>query len=116
MKILVADDQPMIVEDIIDELKNLRPAAICIGTSEPSEIFPLFAEHRFDIVFLDPPYYEELLLSAMKAVLPLMSEYGLIVCEHPPKVLLPDEIGGFNLLKTYSYGKINVSVYRKGEQ
>ena len=53
MKILVADDQPMIVEDIIDELKNLRPAAICIGTSEPSEILPLFAEHRFDIVFLD---------------------------------------------------------------
>lgn len=53
MKILVADDQPMIVEDIIDELKNLRPAAICIGTSEPSEILPLFAEHRFDIVLLD---------------------------------------------------------------
>lgn len=78
--------------------------------------FCAMSRDTFDIVFLDPPYYEELLLSAMKAVLPLMSEYGLIVCEHPPKVLLPNEIGGFNLLKTYSYGKINVSVYRKGEQ
>ncbi len=77
--------------------------------------FCAMSRDTFDIVFLDPPYYEELLLSSVKAVLPLMSDYGLIVCEHPPKVSLPEEIGGFKALKTYSYGKINVTVYRKGE-
>ena len=70
----------------------------------------------FDIAFLDPPYHEGILTSAIKSVLPHMSDYGLIVCEHPSDVKLESEIGGFKVIKTYSYGKINVTVYRKGEQ
>ena len=53
MKILIADDQPAIVEDLIDELSKLRPKAECIGISEPSDIVTLFSERLFDIVFLD---------------------------------------------------------------
>lgn len=68
----------------------------------------------FDIVFLDPPYKEGLLIPAIKSVLPLMSEYGIIVCEYPPQVEIPEEIGGFSILRTYRYGKINVTIYRKG--
>jgi len=55
-----------------------------------------------------------LLLPAIKAVLPLMSDYGTVICEHPPHVELPEEIGGFNVSRAYRYGKINVTVYRKG--
>ncbi|MEE3449878.1 MAG: response regulator [Acutalibacteraceae bacterium] len=53
MKILIADDQPMIVEDLLDELSTLRPNAMCLGTSNPSEIVSLFKQYSFDIVFLD---------------------------------------------------------------
>ena len=53
MKILIADDQPMIVEDLLDELSHLCPDAMCIGTSDPHEIVPLFNEYLFDIVFMD---------------------------------------------------------------
>ncbi len=53
MKILIADDQPMIVEDLLDELSTLRPDAMCLGTSNPSEIVSLFKQYSFDIVFLD---------------------------------------------------------------
>jgi DNA-binding LytR/AlgR family response regulator len=53
MKILIADDQPMIVEDILDELQTLFPGAECIGTSEPSEIIALFKEQLFDVVLMD---------------------------------------------------------------
>lgn len=67
----------------------------------------------FDIAFLDPPYEEGLLLPAVKAVLPLMSDYGTVICEHPPHVELPQEIGGFSVSRTYRYGKINITVYRK---
>ena len=74
------------------------------------------SRETFDIVFLDPPYNEGLLMPAVKAVLPLMSDYGLIVCEHPPEVKLDEEVGGFSIFKTYRYGKVNVTVYRKGEQ
>ena len=69
----------------------------------------------FDIVFLDPPYAAGLLMPAVKAVLPLMSDYGTIICEHPPEVVPEETVGGFSIVKTYRYGKVLVTVYRKGE-
>ncbi|MBR1830896.1 MAG: response regulator [Ruminiclostridium sp.] len=53
MKILIADDHQMIVEDLKDEISKLLPDALCIGTSEPEEIIPLFEHYRFDVVFID---------------------------------------------------------------
>ena len=43
----------MIVEDLLDELSHLHPNAMCLGTSNPSEIVPLFKAYAFDIVFMD---------------------------------------------------------------
>ncbi len=77
-------------------------------------VFCAMSRDVFDIAFLDPPYNEGLLMPAVKAVLPLMSDYGMIVCEHPPEVTLEESIGGFSVFKTYRYGKVNVTVYRKG--
>ena len=76
--------------------------------------FAAMSRDTFDIVFLDPPYAGGMLTDAIKAVLPLMSDYGMIVCEYPPEVNIPEEIGGFSIHKTYRYGKINAAVYRKG--
>ncbi len=76
--------------------------------------FCAMCRDTFDIVFLDPPYAEGLLLPAIKSVLPLMSDFGTIVCEYPPEVEIPEDIGGFKIYRTYSYGKINVTIYRKG--
>lgn len=78
--------------------------------------FAAACRDTFDIVFLDPPYAAGLLMPAVKAVLPLMSDYGMIVCEHPPEVELEDTVGGFSVSKTYRYGKVLVTVYRKGEK
>lgn len=75
--------------------------------------FAAACRDTFDIVFLDPPYSAGLLMPAIKAVLPLMSDYGVIVCEHPPEVKLDEEIGGFKIAKVYRYGKVLVTLYRK---
>ena len=53
MKILEADDHPLIVEDIIDELKEIVPKAQCVGTSDPTEVMDLFSKYRFEVVMLD---------------------------------------------------------------
>lgn len=68
----------------------------------------------FDIAFLDPPYEAGLLVSALETVAPKMSDFGIIICEHPSDIALPEETGGFTVQKVYRYGKINVTVYRKG--
>lgn len=76
--------------------------------------FTAMCRESFDIVFLDPPYSEGLLVPAIKSVLPLMSDYGMIICEYPPEVEIPESIGGFAVSRTYKYGKINVAIYKKG--
>ena len=53
MKILVVDDHPLIVEDILDELKGIVPDADCTGTSNSLEVMPLFEKNRYDVVFMD---------------------------------------------------------------
>ncbi len=69
---------------------------------------------RFDIAFLDPPYHAKILEKALGDVCPLMSDYGIIICEQPSDVSLPQEIGGFAINRSYRYGKTAVTVYRKG--
>lgn len=68
----------------------------------------------FDVVFLDPPYNAGFLMPAIKQVLPLVSDYGFIVCEHPPEVELEQSVGGFSVWRTYRYGKVLITVYKKG--
>ncbi len=68
---------------------------------------------NFDVVFLDPPYNAGLLMPAIKAVLPLVSYYGFIICEHPPEVELEQSIGGFSVWRAYRYGKVLITVYKK---
>ena len=68
---------------------------------------------KFDIAFLDPPYAAGILEKALVLLSQKMSDYGTIICEHPPEVILPDNVGGFTVYRKYRYGKINVTTYKK---
>ena len=74
------------------------------------------ADQQYDIAFLDPPYGNGLLIKAMALLPEVMSEYGIVVCEHPSDEHLPDSFGGFELQKHYRFGKITLTVYRKEAQ
>ena len=69
----------------------------------------------FDIVFIDPPYAAGLFVPAMRAVLPFVSNYGCLVCEHPLEQSLPETVDHFAVSRSYRYGKVCVTVYRKEE-
>lgn len=66
----------------------------------------------FDIAFLDPPYKAGLLQQALPLVEKRMNFGGSIFCEHPSDENLPDEVGRFQKIKEYKYGKIMVTLYR----
>ena len=68
----------------------------------------------FDIAFLDPPYEAGILIKALEAVSKKMSDYGIIICEHPTEIELPEAVDRFSIYRIYRYGKINVTVYKKG--
>ena len=109
------------VDNSAASVKMIKQNIETVGFEDLSKVytadyasFTAMCRDTFDIVFLDPPYSKGLLVPALKSVLPLMSDYGIIICEYPPEVEMPQSVGGFDIAKTYRYGKINVSVYRKG--
>ena len=77
--------------------------------------FLLRNTETFDIAFLDPPYKAGILEDALDGVTYAMSDYGIIICEHPDNVVLPDTKNGFTVHRNYRFGKIRVSVYKKGD-
>lgn len=107
--------------DINDSsLKVVRQNLDNTGLSDKAQIvksdyatFALRCTQKFDIAFLDPPYQAGLLENAVTKIIPLMSEYGKIFCEHPNELKMPERIGNFVVLKVYRYGKTLITVYQK---
>lgn len=75
--------------------------------------FTLRCNKKFDIAFLDPPYQAGILEDAVSKVIPLMSDYGKIFCEHPSELKMPEKIDTFSVVKVYRYGKTLITVYKK---
>ena len=71
---------------------------------------------KFDIIFLDPPYAAGLLEAAIShiAEFDILSPHGIIVAEHPVEKALPALSAPYRLHKTYRYGKIALTLYRRG--
>ena len=69
----------------------------------------------FDIIFLDPPYEAGLLEPAIAhiAKFDILSPHGIIVAEHPANMVLPALSAPYRLHRTYRYGKIGLTVYRR---
>ncbi len=69
----------------------------------------------FDIVFLDPPYRSGMLEKALPLVAEVTSPGGTIIAEHPTDEELPETAGAFQKGRSYRYGKIYLTVYRRPE-
>jgi 16S rRNA (guanine966-N2)-methyltransferase len=72
---------------------------------------------KFDIMFLDPPYYSE----EIEQVLPLIGEDGLlneggmVIVEHFFKNKMPEQSGMLKMNRSYRYGDTMLTIYRKVE-
>ena len=101
----------------IDIIKsNLANCGLTDNASVHKTDFSTFLASRsktFDIAFLDPPYKAGYIPSVLEKVAKLMSDYGIIICEHPADITLPDTVADFVRAKQYKYGKIHISLYRK---
>ena len=71
---------------------------------------------KFDLVFLDPPYDTGLLEQALEQIMrfDILAPHGIIVAEHPAGRVLPAALPPYRLHRTYRYGKIGLSVFRRG--
>ena len=72
---------------------------------------------KFRIIFLDPPYAEVFLETALKKIseIDILQSGGIIIAERPLGKELPAQIEGFVRSKDYKYGKILLTLFRKEE-
>ena len=70
----------------------------------------------FDIIFLDPPYAAGLLEPAIAhiAKFDILATHGIIAAEHPADRVLPALAPPYRVHRTYRYGKIALTLYRRG--
>ena len=70
---------------------------------------------RFDIVFLDPPYYMDLAKKALQklSACDILAPHGLIVAEHNKRDILDSCIGDLTCFKQKRYGDKFLSFYSK---
>ena len=107
--------------DISDvSLKAVRENLTKTGLNAFAEVikadyssYLLTSSKKFDIAFLDPPYNSGVLSDALIKTANVMSDFGIIICEHPSETVLPDMALDFKAVKKYKYGKIHVTIYKK---
>ena len=72
-------------------------------------------KEKFQIIFLDPPYAEVFLETALKRIteIDILQSGGIIIAERPLGKELPWEFDGYSRSRDYKYGNTLLAVYRK---
>ena len=99
--------------------ENLRRTKLTEQASVVRSDYLVFLSNcheKFDFVFLDPPYAEVFLENALKKIteIDILQSGGIIVAERPLDKELPYIFEGFTRSKDYKYGKVLLTLYRKG--
>jgi len=73
------------------------------------------ARARFDVVFVDPPYGEDVLEDVLGALEGWVDEGGVVVSELPRKKQVPRRIGPWKAVDERTYGDTKLIFWRRDE-
>ena len=92
----LSDRARVVAGDSVEYLKSLR--------------------EKFDIILLDPPYEAGILEPVIEqiAAFDILETHGIIVAEHPVGRTMPVLNQPYRIHRTYRYGKIGLTLYRRG--
>ena len=68
---------------------------------------------RFDLVFIDPPYYQGLIATTLELIVrfDLLSRRARVIAEHEHRWDPPREVGSLFRIDTRRYGGTSISLY-----
>ena len=100
---------------IRDNLKTTELTARAKVVSGDSMEYLRSLREQFDIIFLDPPYAEGLLEQAIAHIarFDILAPHGIMAAEHPAEKVLPALAPPYRVQRTYRYGKIALTLYRR---
>lgn len=106
------------VDNSKKSLETVKANLKTTGFTDNSEVmnmnsldFLKITGQKFDFIFADPPYGQNILPEILPHLGRILNPNGKILCEHEKNLILPDEIGDLRLKKVYKYGKIEVTLY-----
>lgn len=114
-KVVFVDNSPASIKVTRENISSCGFENEAVVVNMPNSSFLRTAADRFDIAVLDPPYERKLIQKSLPALVEIMSEKGIIVCEHERDCKLPENVGDFAISKIYPHGRMSLTVYRKVE-
>ena len=116
-EVVFVENNPVCIKMLKENLSYLPLATYRLLPIDAFKAIERLAKEKekFDIVFLDPPYYNDMAKKTLKMVstCDIVSPNGLIVVQHFKKDNLPDAVGDLVLFKQARYGDTVLSFYRK---
>lgn len=110
------DSDSRAIEAIRKNLKHCNLSDYAKVSQMDASAFLQSCAQKFDIVFMDPPYQQDMLTKLLPLIAQQMKEGGIIVCETERNEALPEDAGSYAVSKTYLYGKAKITVYREVKQ
>ncbi len=91
---------------------------IIIVAADAMKAISKFAKNgeRFDLIFLDPPYYKSLVKKSLFLLgsYDILTKSGVVIVEHSKHDAVPNSTGELTLYRSTRYGDTQISFYRKG--
>ena len=112
-KAYLVDSSRASIDVVKQNLAHTKLEENAVVINMPNSAFLRTAREKINIAFLDPPYGKNLIQRSLPALTQIMSDDGIIVCEHETECRLPEAENGFVISKQYKYGKIALTVYSK---
>ena len=92
-------------------LLNIKPNVICADSLKQLKKLT----QKFDVIYVDPPYYENLYTETLTLILEnqILEENGIIICEHPQNVTI--DFSNFKTIKEKNYGDKTISFLKNSQ-
>ncbi len=107
-------DAAALVKKNLEQTNLLDRACVICGDARD---FLTRTNETFDLIFLDPPYASDWLNEILERIaapgFDILRPCGIIAAEHPAENVLPALPPPYRLQRTYRYGRIAVSLFRR---
>lgn len=105
---------------ISKNIESLKSRACSLYPKEAGQAIKALGRDKreFDIIFLDPPYYQGLAKKTLKTLSSygILAPNGFIAVQHFKKDNLPSVVGDLALFKQRRYGDTLLSFYKRSDQ
>lgn len=107
------DNSTRSLKCVNENLRNTKLTRMADVINRDSYDYIRMTAQTFDIIFLDPPYRYGHIHRLLPLAAAKLRDGGSIICEYEKEADEPAAPEGMSLKKIYTYGKINVAVFKK---